>query len=69
MNLGFELPPIPLHTIGSTLKLLYTFLNDILLYLAHAIAIVSIIKFTVYLINGFTEKSYMGSSPLGYSSS
>lgn len=36
-------------------------LVDIILYLAYGIASVSVFKFTVNIINGFTSKPYMGS--------
>jgi hypothetical protein len=68
-TLGIELPSNAFSgSLHSTLTLFYTLLNDILLYLASAIAIVSVLKFAIYVINGFTEKSYMGARLVGYPS-
>jgi hypothetical protein len=68
-SLGIELPShSSLSSFSSTLTLFHALLNDIILYLASAIAIVSVLKFVVYVINGFTEKSYMGARLVGHSS-
>ena len=52
------------NTLKSTLEFLDKFITDIILYFAYISAILCIFKFVVYLINGFTTKSYMGTSAL-----
>ena len=51
-------------SLKTTLDLLDKFITDVILYFAYGIAILSAFKFIIYLINGFTTKSYMGSSTM-----
>ncbi len=43
-------------------------IENIILYLAYAIAVLCGLKFVISFINGFTTKSYMGSTALDDSS-
>ena len=48
----------------STLEYLDKFVIDLILYLCYGIAILCGFKFIIYIVNGFTTKSYMGPTTL-----
>ena len=56
-------PSIPKsEALKSSLEFLNNLIQDCILYLAYGIALLSVFKFIVYLVNGFATKSYMGSA-------
>ena len=52
------------HSIRIILEHLDKLITDIILYVAYGIAILSGLKFIIFILNGFTPKSYMGPSSL-----
>jgi hypothetical protein len=51
-------------SLSDTLDLLDKMVSNIILYVAYVIAILCGFKFVIYILNGFTSKSYMGPSSL-----
>jgi hypothetical protein len=64
-----ELPPIAKAKIYiDILKGLDQMINDFLIYICYAIAILCGFKFIIYILNGFATKSYMGPTTVDNSS-
>ena len=63
-SIEIQFPVKSTNDLSSTMELLKQFFTDGILLLANGIAILSILKFIVGLINGFATKSYMGSSAM-----
>ena len=59
-----EFPKKSFESIKDMTELFSKMLTDGILLLANGIAILSILKFIVEIINGFTTKSYMGTSSM-----
>jgi len=60
--------PVTRASLQSTFDFLDKLLADIILYIAYVIAVLSGFKFIIYILNGFSTKSFMGTSALDDSS-
>jgi hypothetical protein len=68
-GIDIELPPsVKPRMFKDTLVFLDEFIKDIILYLSYGIAILCGFKFIIYIVNGFTTKSYMGPQSMDDSS-
>lgn len=64
-----QLPILPKGiAMHNTFIFLDKLLADIILYIAYTIAVLCGFKFIIYILNGFTTKSYMGASAVDDSS-
>jgi hypothetical protein len=68
-GIDIELPPLAKARIWKdTLSALDEMINDFIIYICYGIALLCGFKFIIYIVNGFTTKSYMGTSTLDDSS-
>jgi hypothetical protein len=68
-GIDIELPPLAKARFWKdTFIFLDECIKDIILYLCYGIAILCGFKFIIYIVNGFTTKSYMGPQSLDDSS-
>jgi hypothetical protein len=68
-GIDIELPPLAKTRVWKdTFNFLDEFIKDIILYLCYGIAILCGFKFIIYIVNGFTTKSYLGPQSLDDSS-
>jgi hypothetical protein len=68
-GIDIELPPIAKSRMWKdTLNTFDELISDIIIYICYGIAILCGFKFIIYIINGFTTKSYMGPQSLDDSS-
>jgi hypothetical protein len=51
-------------SLSDTFDLLDKLVTDIILYIIYGVAVLCGFKFVLYLLNGFTSKSYMGPASL-----
>jgi hypothetical protein len=62
---GITLPQLPsTYNLTTTFDFLDKLTVDIILYCCYAIAVLCGFKFIIYILNGFTSKSYMGTTSL-----
>ncbi len=56
-----EFPSLPKGlALRSTFEFIDELVTNIILYFSYGIALLCAFKFTIYILNGFTSKSYMG---------
>jgi hypothetical protein len=68
-GIDIELPPLAKARIWKdTLSALDEMINDFIIYICYGIALLCGFKFIIYIVNGFTTKSYMGPSTMDDSS-
>jgi hypothetical protein len=64
-----QLPSLPKgFALRSTFEFIDELVTDIILYFAYGIALLCGFKFVIYILNGFTTKSHMGSASMDDSS-
>jgi hypothetical protein len=62
---GINLPQLPSnYNLKTTFDFLDSLIVDIILYFCYGIAFLCGFKFIIYILNGFTSKSYMGTTSL-----
>jgi hypothetical protein len=63
--IDIELPPLAKARIWTDIfSSLDELIEDIMIYICYGIALLCGFKFIIYIVNGFTSKSYMGTSTL-----
>ena len=68
-GIDIELPPPPKARVWKDVfSSLDKLIEDIIIYISYIIAVLCGFKFIIYIVNGFTTKSYMGPSTMDDSS-